>query len=230
MIPVSTFAERLRTLLDEKKLSQADLSRKCGLSRATLSRYLQGQFEAKQDSIYRIARATGVSEAWLMGAEVPMDYVPPAPPPAPETHASNLLPFPASNLQPMFGTKARPRLGDIACGEPALAEQHFEGMDIVPDFVDADFTLQCHGDSMINARIFDGDIVCIRQQETVENGEIAAVLVDGEEATLKRVHIYPDHIVLEPENPKYRPLPFWEEDMNRVRILGKATYFISTVK
>lgn len=227
---MSTFAERLRTLLDEKKLSQADLSRKCGLSRATLSRYLQGQFEAKQDSIYKIARATGVSEAWLLGAEVPMDYVPLTPEPEQETSALNPLPFPASNLMPMFGTKARPRLGDIACGEPALAEQHFEGLDLVPDFVDADFTLQCHGDSMKNARIYDGDIVCIRQQETVENGEIAAVLVDGNDATLKRVRIYQDHIVLEPENPDFKPLSFWEEDMNRVRILGKATYFISTVR
>jgi len=222
---MTSFADRLRLLLDRTGMTQADLSRKCGLSRATLSRYLRGQFEAKQDSIYKIANAANVSEAWLLGADVPMERQTTPTPPTPDP-----LPFPASNLQPMFGTKARPRLGNIACGEPALAEQHFEGLDLVPDFVDADFTLQCHGDSMINARIFDGDIVCIRQQETVENGEIAAVLVDGEEATLKRVHIYPDHIVLEPENPKYRPLPFWEEDMNRVRILGKATYFISHVR
>ena len=63
----------------------------------------------------------------------------------------------------------------------------------------------------------------------MENGEIAAVLIDSEEATLKRVKIFDDHIVLEPENPMYKPLVFWGEEMNNVRILGKATHFISRV-
>ena len=63
----------------------------------------------------------------------------------------------------------------------------------------------------------------------MENGEIAAVLIDSEEATLKRVKIFDDHIVLEPENPMYKPLVFWGEEMNSVRILGKATHFISKV-
>lgn len=83
---------------------------------------------------------------------------------------------------------------------------------------------------MINARIYDGDIVCIKVQPEVENGEIAAVLVGDDEATLKRVHYFPDHIVLEPENPMYKPLVFWDEDMNDIRIIGKATHFISAVR
>lgn len=74
---MSTFATRLRELLAAKDLTQAELSRMCGLSRATLSRYLQAQFEAKQDSIYKIAQATNVSEAWLMGADVPMERLTP---------------------------------------------------------------------------------------------------------------------------------------------------------
>ena len=82
---------------------------------------------------------------------------------------------------------------------------------------------------MIVARIFDGDIVYIRKQDAVESGEIAAVLID-DEATLKRVRLYPDHIVLEPENPMYKPLSFWGEDMNTVRILGKAVAFTSAVR
>jgi repressor LexA len=82
---------------------------------------------------------------------------------------------------------------------------------------------------MINARIFDGDVVYIRQQPTVENGEIAAVLID-DEATLKRVRLFPDHITLEPENPQYRPLVYWEEEMNSVHILGLAVAFTSTVR
>lgn len=81
---------------------------------------------------------------------------------------------------------------------------------------------------MINARIFDGDVVYIRQQPTVDSGEIAAVLIDNE-ATLKRVQIFDDHIVLQPENPMYKPMAFWGEEMNTVRILGKAVAFTSSV-
>lgn len=122
-----------------------------------------------------------------------------------------------------------PRIGTIACGEPILAEENIEGYEDVPSNIHCDFTLRCKGDSMINARIFDGDIVYIRQQDEVESGEIAAVLIDGTEATLKRVRIFDDHIILEPENPMYKPLVFWGEEMNRVRIIGKATHFMSEV-
>ena len=82
---------------------------------------------------------------------------------------------------------------------------------------------------MIGARIMDGDLVFIRRQETVENGQIAAVLIDGE-ATLKRVRCFDDRIALEPENPTYRPLILWGEDMNRARILGKAVAFTSQIR
>ena len=133
-------------------------------------------------------------------------------------------------FRPMPELVQVPRLGRIACGTPIEAVENYDGVDTVPSYVKADFTLVCQGDSMKNARIYDGDIVCIRKQPTVENGEIAAVLVDGEAATLKRVHLYPDHIVLEPENPDYKPLSFWDDDMNKVRILGKATHFISSVR
>ena len=81
---------------------------------------------------------------------------------------------------------------------------------------------------MINARIFDGDICYIRRQPTVENGQIAAVLVD-DEATLKRVRLFDDHIVLEPENPQFRPLVYWGEEMAAVSILGLAVAFTSSV-
>lgn len=135
-----------------------------------------------------------------------------------------------SNLRPMLKTHKVPRLGRIACGTPILAEQNIETYDSVPEYVQCDFTLVCKGDSMINARIFDGDIVCIRQQPQVENGEIAAVMVGNEEATLKRVKLFEDHISLEPENPMHKPLVLWGEDMNKVTIIGKATHFISNVR
>ena len=122
------------------------------------------------------------------------------------------------------GAARVPILGTIACGAPILAQEHIEGYTTIPEDISADFALICKGDSMVGARIFDGDLVYIRQQETVENGQIAAVLIDGE-ATLKRVRFYDESISLEPENPKYKPIILWGEDMNQLRILGKAVAF-----
>ena len=130
---------------------------------------------------------------------------------------------------PMPDMAKIPLLGSIACGAPILAEEHIEDYVDMPKHVRADFALTCKGDSMINARIFDGDIVYVRQQATVDNGQIAAVLIDGE-ATLKRVQLYDDHISLEPENPQYRPLVYWGDDMNTVHILGKAVAFTSAIR
>lgn len=81
---------------------------------------------------------------------------------------------------------------------------------------------------MINARIFNGDIVFIREQPEVENGEIAAVLID-DEATLKRVYKTEFSIELRPENPTYKSLYYQKDEMNKVRILGKAVSFYSNV-
>ena len=135
---------------------------------------------------------------------------------------ANIIPFPEMRKVPLIGA--------IACGAPILADDHIEDYVDIPAHISADFALTCKGDSMINARIFDGDIVYIRQQDTVESGEIAAVLNDDGEATLKRVRIYSDHIVLEPENPMYPPKSFWNEEMNNIRILGKAVAFTSAVR
>ena len=134
-----------------------------------------------------------------------------------------------ANVLPLHQMRKVPLIGTIACGAPTLADEHIEDYVDIPAHIHADFALTCKGDSMINARIFDGDIVYIRSQDTVENGEIAAVLIDNE-ATLKRVKLYDDHITLEPENPMYKPLSYWGEEMNEVRILGKAVAFTSTIR
>lgn len=127
-----------------------------------------------------------------------------------------------------------PLIGSIACGTPILADENIEKEIMLPEDISADFCLRCKGDSMINARIYDGDIVFIRKQPIVENGEIAAVLIDEmadvSEATLKRVYIYEDKIMLIAENPAYPPMVYSNEDMNSVRIAGKAVAFLSRVK
>ena len=205
-----TTGERIKARRKEIGMTADTLAEKIGVSRSTVFRYENGDIEKiPLDALTPIAAALNTSPAYLMGWELS------------EGSPANILPMPS--------TKKVPRLGAIACGEPVLAVEGDEDYDEVPDYVKCDFTLKCKGDSMINARIYDGDIVCIRQQDTVDNGEIAAVIID-DEATLKRVKLAPGQIILWPENPDYEPLIFVGEQMNTVRILGKATHFISSVK
>lgn len=115
-----------------------------------------------------------------------------------------------------------PRLGQISCGLPLESPENFEGYDEVPDGIDCDYTLTAKGDSMTGARIFDGDLVYIKCTATVENGEIAAVLVDGSETTLKRVRMENDVLTLCPENPAFSTLVFTGREINRVQIIGRV--------
>lgn len=132
------------------------------------------------------------------------------------------------NSDSASGTKMVPCIGTIACGSPILAEENIDFFTPVPEHIQVDFALKCKGDSMIGARIFDNDIVYIRKQETVENGEIAAVLIDNE-ATLKRFYHYGDTVVLRAENPAFKELEFKNDEIASIKILGKAVYFFSTV-
>lgn len=118
-----------------------------------------------------------------------------------------------------------PLVGDIACGTPILAEENITDYVDLPGHIRADFALTCRGDSMIGAGIQDGDIVYIRHQETVENGQIAAVLVGSEEATLKRFYRSNNAVTLNAENPSYAPMVFVGEEAAQIRILGLAIAF-----
>ena len=126
--------------------------------------------------------------------------------------------------------KRFPLLGEIACGEPRFASEDRESYVEASTDIRADFCLKAKGDSMINARIQDGDIVFIREQASVYNGEIAAVVID-DEATLKRVFYYPekDLFILKAENPKYDDLVYSKSELDNIRILGKAIAFQSDV-
>ena len=137
--------------------------------------------------------------------------------------------FSIPNIEPLPSFRSVPLVGTIACGTPTLAEENIEAFIRMSENINADFALRCRGSSMINARIFDGDIVFIRQQPDVENGEIAAVLIEGE-ATLKRIYKYKNRLELRAENPTFAPLNYEEEELNSIRILGKAVAFISTIR
>lgn len=189
-----------------------EIADKMGVSEATVQRWESGNIKSlRHGRIAQLAEILDVSPASLMGWDV----------------SSNDIP---KGFMPLPKTVKRPRLGVISCGNPINSEENFDGYDDVPEHINCDFTLKCEGNSMTGARINDGDIVYIRQQPTVENGQIAAVLVDGCEKLLKRVYINDDSIILQAENPAYPPKVFSKEDMNRVSIIGKAVGFFSIIK
>ena len=212
------FARRLTRAMEIMEIKPVELADKSGCSAASISQWMGGLYEAKQNAIHALSKALNVSEGWLMGFDVPMERNP----------SSDMLVF--DNIFPI-GTKRHPLLGDIACGQPILATEQFESYVIAGADITADFCLRCKGDSMKNARIHDGDIVFVRKQPMVENGEIAAVVIDNE-ATLKRVYYHQADgvLTLVSENPAFPPLVYTGNELNKVIILGKAVAFQSDVK
>lgn len=204
---VATFAQRLREGLAIRQMNQTELANRSQISKSSISRYIKGDWEGKQGAVYALAKALGVTEAWLMGYDVPME--------AEESPS----PIPAG-FEPLPEMTTIPLVGSIACGTPILAEQNIEARIGVPALWRADFALTCHGDSMA-AMIQDGDIVCIRKQPEVENGEIAAVRI-GDEATLKRFYRQGDTVMLQAENPAFSPLVYTRDQLNEITIEGRV--------
>lgn len=217
---MSKFSERFKLLRKERGLSQAALATELGFTKSSVNMYERGDREPGLESLETIADFFNVDMDYLLGKSDVQNRFLYTPASDAESVAlpDNIIPRPATYTVPLLGT--------IACGEPILAAENIEDNVEVPEHIHADFALRCKGDSMINARIHDGDIVYIRQQPAVNNGEIAAVLI-GDEATLKRVYVYEDHVVLQPENPAYAPLVYFKDAMHAVRILGKAVGFTS---
>lgn len=209
-------AERLKQCRLNAKETLEHIAQLTGVNKSTVLRWERGETDRiKITTISALATHYNVSPAWLLGADVPMEIESEIP------VVENIIPMPKMVKVPLLGT--------IACGEPILAEENIESYVNMPENVHGTFALKCKGDSMINARIFNGDIVYIRQQPTVENGEIAAVLIDNE-ATLKKVYQYPNRLELRAENPTFAPLEYEGEAMNNIRILGKAVYFVSKIR
>ena len=212
----ATFAQRLREGLDLRGMKQIELATRSGISKYSISHYLKGDWEGKQDAVYELARALNVSEAWLMGYDVPAERS--APKVSVQLDKKPTIP---PGFMPLPKMKKVPLIGAIACGDPITAIQNREGDVNAPVDMRCDFALKCRGESMIGAGIHDGDVVYIRIQPEVENGEIAAVRI-GDEATLKRVYLHSDYIELRPENPAFESIIRRREEMNDVQIEGKA--------
>lgn len=184
-----------------------------GTSKQTINRYENGIItNIPAEKIVALANALGTTPQSIMGwsdaEQSVMSY----------------------NSDVPIKMKKLPILGDIACGKPIYADETRESFAVTSDRLDADFCLRAHGDSMSGARIYDGDIVFIKSQSSVDNGEIAAVIIN-DEATLKRVYFYPNEkkLILSPENPRYAPLVYIESELENIKILGKAVAFQSTI-
>ena len=205
----------LRDIRKERGKTQKQIAKLLGISQQSYSAYENGVSQPPRDALIKLAEYYQVSTDYLLDrTNLP-------------TSTQGQVTF--SNVFPVEKRKI-PFLGKIACGEPIFAEE--EKVVYVEALSDlhVDFCLQTKGDSMINARIKDGDIVFIRSQPEVNNGEIAAVAI-GDTATLKRVYYYPEknQITLQAENPAFPPLTYVGAELEEIRILGKAVAFQSNL-
>lgn len=210
---MNSIGERIKLAREKIGMSQVDMANKIGVSKQNLYKYEHGLVtNIPSDKIELIGKLTGVSPAYLMGWD---------------NTETDVLP---SNCFPVEKKKF-PLLGNIACGEPIFADEDFEGYVEAGADIDADFCLRASGDSMVGARIHDGDIVFIKQQPIVDNGQIAAVLIENE-ATLKRFYYdqASDTVQLMAENPAYAPIVKMKSDLEDIRILGRAIAFQSIIK
>ena len=216
---MSTIGSRIRNRREELGLSQDELGKRLGYkSRSSINKIELDQRNLTQSKIKAIAEALETTPAYIMGWDEPDQKL----------DKENLKFF--DNLFPIE-TKKFPLIGNIACGKPILADEQFEAYIEAGANIKADFCLRAKGDSMIGARIYDGDIVFIRKQEMVDDGEIAAVLID-DEATLKRVYYDQESNVIQlfAENPQYKTMRFAGEELDHIRILGKAVALQTAIK
>ena len=197
--------------------SRMEFCRRTGIGKSSVSQYMNGTNAPGNITASKIGDAFHLNPMWVMGFDAPMRYTDPS-----EYDRYGLM-------EP--NVRTLPVIGAVACGEPILAAEDISFVTLKDVPLNADRILVAKGNSMINARILDGDYVFIHIQPEVENGEIAAVLIE-DEATLKRVYFDKEKQVmtLVAENPEYMPMVYSGEDLIHVRILGKAVGFQSVIK
>lgn len=205
---MANFAAVIKQLRMERGITQEQLASMLKVSRSTIGMYETGNREPDFETCEAIADIFNVDMDYLTGRS----KVERKSPITPSSIPQGFIPMPDMSRIPLVGR--------IACGEPITAEQNVEGVVSVPSQWRSDFALLCKGDSM-EPSIKDGDLVAIHIQPMVENGEVAAVRIDSE-ATLKHVYLYPNYIELRPENPAYQSIIKIGEEMNEVKIEGKA--------
>ena len=187
----------LKKLRESKNKTLTQMSQEIGIGRGTINNYEVGRTEPSIANLEKLSNYFGVSIDKLLGIKDE-----------------------ETEIQPIDSWKNIPIIGNIACGSPILANENIDGFQAIPSNLvpqDNVFGLKCKGDSM-EPTIKNGALVIIHQQPTIEDNEIAAVLIN-DSATLKRVKHVDNTILLLPDNQKYSPIVLNENDDNR--ILGK---------
>lgn len=198
-----TIGDRINKRRLEKSMTLEELGKKAGVSKVTIHKYEANIItNIPSDRIESMAKALEVSPAYLMGwsdntEEIDISKIP--------------------GVTKLTKLKKIPILGTIACGTPIFAEENIDGYFIADNNIKADFSVKAKGDSMIDIGIHDGDLIFLRQQPVLENGEIGAVLIDNE-ATLKKVYINDNEMILQPCNRNYPPIVVKGGD---IKIMGK---------
>lgn len=209
------FSNNLKKYMKLNGQSRKEISDALGVSYYTFSDWVNGKKYPRMDKVEMLADYFGILKSDLI--EEHNDY-----------DLKNI-----KNIDSIFPitVKKFPLLGEIACGEPILANEDRESYILSGTDIDADFCLKAKGDSMIGARIHDGDIVFIKKADVVNNGEVAAVIID-DEVLLKRFYYFKDEnlLTLQSENPKYPPKNYVNEQLDHIRVIGKAIAFQSDVR
>ncbi len=217
-----TFANRLKKALDYNNMRPIDLANKAKISKAQISNYLKGSYKAKQDKLYTIAKILNVSEAWLMGYDVDMEreWIE-------EKSPSELSIDNARYIETTTRTVKIPLLGKVPAGVPIEAIQDILGYEEIPASMlnsgENYFALKIEGDSMY-PEYMSGDVIIVKQQPDCNSGDDCIVMVNGDDATFKRVVKQEKNLILKPLNNQYEPYVFSEYDImtKPVKIIGIA--------
>ncbi len=194
MININKFAVRFKETRKEAGFTRKQLAQLINKSEATICRYENAKITPSKDTLAQLEKILKVNLAWLLGSDDVGKYETSI-----HTYNKNFIPI----------------LGYIAAGQPIFAHENIIGYEYCED--DCSFCLKVKGDSMIGARIFDGDIVFIKKEPDIENGQIAAVSIDNNEVTLKRIYKLRNALILHSENPLYQDLVFSEETLKLLK-------------
>ena len=199
-------AQNIRYYLKKYGKTQKEICKDLGFKETTFSDWVNAKTYPRIDKIEKIANYFHVQKADLVEEKRK----------------------PLKNIVPIERCMV-PIIGQIAAGKPILADEHIEAFLPCDTGVHADFGLVVSGDSMIGADIHDGDVVFIRSQPIVDDGQIAAVRID-DDATLKRFYENPDGCTLVSMNPQYPPMIFNSDNCDSIQIIGLAVAKYSVIK
>lgn len=208
---MNIFGKRLKELRTSNKIGQKEIGALLNVSDSSIRKYESGDRTPPPDSIQKIAKYFNVSTDYLLGNTI-------------YGNTDQIY----GNKTPIFSSvpienKRVPIIGTVKCGPGGLAYEYLDGYIWVDDKLTGDIrAFHCKGDSMVGLGIFDGDIAVVRIQEDVENGELAVVVINGDEGTLKKIRKHDDVIILESANPTYPARIFSGKEVNTIHIVGKV--------